>query len=144
MRKNRRKARELAMQGIYEWRVAGNAVEVIERQLQEDEDYRKCDEEHFAALLRGATGEASGLEELLRPCLDRPVAELTPVEYAILLLAAFEMRRFPDIPYRVVINEAVELAKQYGSADGYKYVNGVLDKLAAGIRAVEVAAKRAG
>lgn len=144
MKKSRRKARELAVQGLYQWRLTGEAAETIERQLREHEDYAKVDDAHLGVLLRGASGEAAGLEGLLQPCLDRPAAELSPVEYAILLLAAFEMARCPEIPYRVIINEAVELAKLYGGTDGYKYVNGVLDKLAAGVRAAEIAVKRAG
>lgn len=142
MKKNRRKTRELAVQGLYQWVQTGDAAETIESQLREHEDYPAVYEDHLGGLLRGVTGGAAGLEQQLAPCLDRPVAELSPVERAILLLATFELAHHPEIPYRVVINEAVELAKIYGGSDGYKYVNGVLDKLAAKVRAAEVQAKK--
>lgn len=141
MKKNRRKAREFALQGLYQRQLSGDAAEVIEAQLREHEDFAKIDDEHFAAMLRGAITDAAALEAAILPCLDRPLAELSPVERAILVLAAYEFVHHAEIPYRVVINEAIELAKRYGGTDGYKYVNGVLDKLAAKVRAVEVGAK---
>lgn len=141
MKKNRRKAREFAMQGLYQRQLTGDPVEAIEAQLREDEEFEKIDDEHFAAMLRGAIGDAANLESKIQPCLDRPLGELSPVERAILLLATYEFVHHLEIPYRVVINEAIELAKRYGGTDGYKYVNGVLDKLAASVRALEVEAK---
>lgn len=140
-KKSRRKAREFAVQGLYQWALAGNSSEEIEKQLREDKSYALIDSEHFSALLRGVIAQAPQLDELLQPYLDRPIAELSPVEHAILRLAGYEMQRHPEIPYRVVINEAVELAKSFGGTDGHKYVNGVLDKLAVKVRAVEVGAK---
>jgi N utilization substance protein B len=89
-------------------------------------------------MLRGAIKDATALEARIQPCLDRPLGELSPVERAILLLATYEFVHHVEIPYRVVINEAIELAKGYGGTDGYKYVNGVLDKLAAQVRTLEV------
>ena len=140
-KKSRRKAREFAVQGLYQWKLTGNTAEAILKQLREDKEFPKVDEEHLAALLQGVTGQAGELDGLLGPYLDRAAADLSPVEHAILLLAAYEMSRHPEIPYRVVINEAVELAKTYGGTDGHKFVNGVLDKLAAQVRAVEIGKK---
>ena len=140
-RKSRRKSREFAVQGLYQWALTGNDAGEIEKQLREDKGYAQIDGEHFSALLRGVIRQASQLDELLQPYLDRPVAELSPVEHAILRLACYEMKNHAEIPYRVVINEAVELAKSFGGTDGHKYVNGVLDKLAAQVRAVEVKSK---
>ncbi|MDP1939539.1 MAG: transcription antitermination factor NusB, partial [Gallionella sp.] len=96
----------------------------------------------FSRLLRGAIAQHDALEALLTPHLDRPLDELSTVELAVLLVAAFELSQQPDVPYKVVINEAVELAKTFGGTDGHKYVNGVLDKLAPQVRAVEFAHNR--
>lgn len=144
MKKNRRKAREFALQGLYQRLLAGDPVEVIEAQLREHEEFAKIDDEHFLAMLRGAIRNAADLEARIQPCLDRSLDELSPVERAILTLATYEFVHHVEIPYRVVINEAIELAKGYGGTDGYKYVNGVLDKLAARERAVEVNSAKAG
>jgi len=138
MKKSRRKSREYALKGLYQWKVTGDAADVIERQMREDEEFEKADDKHFSTLLRGAIAQSQDLDQRLTPYLDRPAAELSPIEHAVLLLAAFELVNHPEIPYRVVINEAVELAKSYGGTDGHKYVNGVVDKLAAAVRAVEI------
>ena len=138
-RKSRRHcSRELVLQGIYQWRVAGGTVEFIETQLREAEVFQKADEKFFSNLLRCVLTNIEILEEKIQPCLDRPLKELSPVEYAILLISTCELANFPDIPYRAVINEAIELAKSYGGTEGYKYVNGVLDKLAVQLRAIEI------
>ena len=142
MKKNRRKARELAVQGLYQRQLTGDPVETIEAQLREHEEFDKIDGEHFSAILHGAINDAINLENKLRPCLDRPMEDLSPVERAVLLVATYEFVHHLEIPYRVVINEAIELAKCFGGTDGYKYVNGVLDKLAASERAVEVGAAK--
>jgi transcription antitermination protein NusB len=144
MAKSRRKSREFALQGLYQWKLTAGATEDIQKQLQATDGFAKADGEHFADLLQGALRNREALEAALNPHLDRPMAELSPVEYAILLLAAYELQHHLDIPYRVVLNEAVELAKTFGGTDGYKYVNGVLDKLAAQVRAVEISAKKRG
>jgi N utilization substance protein B len=136
-KKSRRKAREFAVQGLYQWKLTGAAADAIMKQLREEKEFPKIDEEHLAVLLQGVTSQAEELDGLLGPFLDRPAADLSPVEHAVLLLAAYEMSRHPEIPYRVVINEAVELAKTYGGTDGHKFVNGVLDKLAPQLRAAE-------
>lgn len=137
MKKSRRKARELALQGLYQWRVSGNAPEAILSQLAEAPEYSTADDEYLREVLEGAIADRDELEQALASKLDRKLAELSPVEHSVLLLAAFELIHKPDIPYRVVINEAVELAKRYGGTDGHKYVNGVLDKLATSLARTE-------
>jgi len=137
----RHRARELAMQGIYEWRLSAKSAALIERATREEKSLGRYDSDFFSQLLRGAIAQHEALAELIEPHLDRKLQELSPVEYAVLLLGAYELVQHPEVPYRVVINEAVELAKTFGGSDGHKFVNGVLDKLAAKVRATEVAAK---
>jgi N utilization substance protein B len=139
MKSPRRRAREFALQGLYQWQLAGHDVPAIEAHLAAAGGFDKVDRDLFDLLLRGAIAEAAELQAQIEPQLDRPYAELSPVERAILLLATFELKRHLDAPYKVVINEAIELAKSYGGTDGHKYVNGVLDKLAAAMRPEEVA-----
>ena len=127
---SRRLAREYALRGLYGWLLSRNEQADIGAALREDAQFRKADDAYFRQLLEGAIDDAPNLELKLRPCLDREVAELSPIEHAILLIGTYELTACPDVPYRVAINEAVELAKQYGGTDGHKYVNGVLDKLA--------------
>lgn len=129
------------MQGLYQWKLTGYDAVTIQKQLAEQEDYDKIDDQYFSEVLGEAIANADKLNEQLVPVLDRPPEELSPVEHAVLLLAAYEMTQRPEIPYRVVINEAVELTKSFGGAEGYKFVNGVLDKLAASVRAEEVQSK---
>jgi len=137
----RHRARELAMQGIYQWRVTGGDAPQIEKQIHAEKNLGRYHKELFSSLLRGSLGGHADIEALITPHLDRPLAELSPVEFAVLLLGTFELSQNLEVPYKVVINEAVELAKTFGGTDGHKYVNGVLDKLALKLRAVEVAAK---
>jgi len=137
MKSARRRSREFALQGLYSWLLAGQAVSDITAQLEESKGYDRADQAYFYRLLHGAIELQAELEEALAPCLDRKVKELSPVERAILLLGAWELRNAPEVPYRVVINEAVELAKSFGGTDGHKYVNGVLDKLARSLRTLE-------
>jgi N utilization substance protein B len=138
----RRRSRELALQGLYEWQIGHGEADVIEAHMREQDEYAKCDSAHFDALLRGCILEASQLDELLTPHLDRKLKELSPVEHGVLLIGAFELKHFVDVPYKVAINEAVELAKSFGGTDGHKYVNGVLDKTAIDLRPAEVQAQR--
>jgi N utilization substance protein B len=138
----RRRSRELAVQGLYQWLVSREDAGAIEAHLTEAPEFAKADREHFGDLLHGVIRDRDQLHEALTPHLDRTLAELSPVEHATLLVGAFELARHPEIPYRVVINEAVELAKTFGGTDGYRYVNGVLDRVAGRLRAVEVAAAR--
>jgi N utilization substance protein B len=133
-------AREFAVQGVYEWLLARNEVRAIEHRLAEVAGFDKADRPLLDALLNGVIAQAADLELRLTPFLDRPIGSLSPVERAVLLIAAYELVHRIETPYRVVINEAVELAKVYGGTDGHKYVNGVLDRLAAEVRAVEVQA----
>lgn len=137
MKSARRRAREYALQGLYQWQLAGAAATDIRRQLAEDQHFDKADAAYFGALLSGTIAESEALKHALAPALDRKVEALAPVERGILLLAAWELKHSPDIPYKVVINEAVELAKDYGGTDGYKFVNGVLDRLAPALRPEE-------
>jgi len=133
----RHRARELALQGIYQWRVTGGEEEKIEKQIHAEKNIGRYDKELFSKLLRGALSQHADVEMLITPHLDRPLSELSPVEFAVLLLGTFELSQNMEVPYKVVINEAVELAKTFGGTDGHKYVNGVLDKLAAQLREPE-------
>jgi transcription antitermination protein NusB len=142
MKSARRRSRELATQGLYQWLLSGAPGGEIDAQLRNAQGFDKADLEHLNTLLHGVIREADSLSADLAPCLDRPIEQLSPVERAVLLVAVYELKHHVDIPYRVVINEAVELAKTFGGADGYKYVNGVLDKLAAQLRATETQAAR--
>jgi len=137
----RHRARELALQGIYEWRLSGSSATQIGRSTGDDKSLGRYDSELYQQLLRGTIAQQEALGELIKPHLDRALDELSPVEFSVLLLGAYELTQQPEVPYRVVINEAVELAKTFGGSDGHKFVNGVLDKLAAQVRAAEVGAK---
>lgn len=139
----RRRAREFALQGLYQWRVSGNDEAAIEAHLADAENFDKADRDFFVGLLRGVLAQQADLQAQLQIYLDRPFTELSPVEASILLAGAYELMNDPQTPYRVIINEAIELTKSFGGTDGHKYVNGVLDKLAAKLRPVEVEAKRA-
>ena len=131
---SRRRSREFALQGLYQWQLAHTDPVMIAAQLAEAQGYEQSDADYLRDLLHGTIREAQALEQAIVPGLDRPFAELSPVERGVLLLAAYEMLHHPDVPYRVVINEAVELAKSFGGTDGYKFVNGVLDKLTPQLR----------
>lgn len=141
MKKSRRKARELALRALYQWKLTGYPVTQIAKDLRGEEGFETVDDEYFLTLLQGVAAEADALNEKLAGQLDRPIDELSPIEHAILLIGTYEAVHCLDVPYRVVINEAVELAKVYGGTDGHKYVNGVLDRLMAEVRVAEVRAK---
>ncbi|HUL40332.1 MAG TPA: transcription antitermination factor NusB [Burkholderiales bacterium] len=140
-RSSRRRSRESALQALYQWKLSGDSADILEKQSRAAKGFEKLDEAYFLTLLRGAISGARALEEKLQPNLDRPLKELSPIEHCILLLGAYELAHRPDVPYKVVINEAVELAKVFGGTDGHKYVNGVLDKLAAKLRPAEFKAR---
>jgi len=144
MKSARHKARELALQGLYQWLLAEEHADEIRLHLAEFKGYDKADQKYLERLLNGVIADAGELEAAFSPLLDRPVGELSPVERGVLLIGTYELAHVPDVPYRVVINEAVELAKSFGGTDGHKYVNGVLDKLAASLRGAEVKARKAG
>lgn len=138
----RHRAREFALQGLYQWLLNHEDGGAIEAHLREAHGFDKADAAHFDALLYGTIKEAAVLRNGLVPLIDRPIELLSPIEHAILLIGAYELTHHVEIPYRVVINEAVELTKSFGGIDGHKYVNGVLDKFAARVRDVEVSAQR--
>lgn len=127
---NRRKSRELVLKGLYQLLLGAGDIQEIAQGLREDEDHAKADQDYLDRLLAAIASQQAALDAALSPLLDRPVAELSPIEHAILWIAGHELLHDVSIPYRVAINEGVELAKRYGGTDGYKYVNGVLDKLA--------------
>ncbi len=138
----RREARQLATQALYQWHMAGHSLNEIEAQFRVDNDFADVDGNYFSELLRGVPLNKSEIDAALTPCLDLTLEELDPVELAILRLSTFELLKRVDVPYRVVINEGIELAKVYGSTDGHKFVNGVLDKLAPRLREAEVKAHK--
>jgi N utilization substance protein B len=140
-RSPRHRARELALQGIYQWRITSGDEATIEKQIHAEKNLGRYDKELFSKLLRGALSQHAELEALIAPHLDRPLDELSPVEFAVLLLGTFELSGHLEVPYKVIINEAVELAKTFGGTDGHKFVNGVLDKLAPQLRALEFSAR---
>jgi N utilization substance protein B len=138
----RHRAREFALQGIYQWLLSNEDSGVIDAHIRQAHGFDKADAAHFNALLHGAIRDVPRLREKISPLIDRPLNQLSPIEHAALLIGAYELEHHLEIPYKVVINEAVELTKSFGGIDGHKYVNGVLDKLAAQIRTVETSASR--
>lgn len=138
----RRVARTLAMQALYQWQIAGQALNEIEAQFRVDNDFTHIDGAYFSEALRGVALNKNEIDEQFSPFLDRTIADLDPIELAILRLSTWELRSRMDVPYRVVINEGIELAKTFGATDGHKFVNGVLDKLAPRLRSPEVRAAR--
>lgn len=134
----RHRAREFALQGLYQWLLNNEDAGAIDAHIREAHGFNKADAEHFDTLLHGTIRQAASLRDGLAPLIDRPIDQLSPVEHAALLIGAYELGNHIEIPYKVVINEAVELTKSFGGIDGHKYVNGVLDKFAAKVRDVEV------
>lgn len=134
---SRKHARSFALQGLYAWLIGGADVTLIAANLAEDEQFKRADEAYFRTLLYGVIKEEDLLGTHIARFIDRKLTELSPVERSILLIGAYELLNCPDVPMRVVINESVELAKSFGGIDGHKYINGVLDKLAQEMRAVE-------
>ena len=139
MKTSRRRSRELALQALYAWQLGGgDALEQL-RALDED---AHADKALAEALVRGVLERAAELQALIAPCLDREFGRLSPVERAILYIGAFELQAHPETPFKVVVNEAVELGKSYGGTGGHKFVNGVLEKLAGGLRPDEVGRRK--
>jgi transcription antitermination protein NusB len=138
----RHRAREFALQGLYQWLLNNEEATKVVNNIRGAHGFDKADGEYFADLLRGTIKQSVELREVFSPLVDRGIGELSPIEHAVLLIGAYELKNHVEIPYRVVINEAVELTKSFGGIDGHKYVNGVLDKLAAQLRADEVAADK--
>lgn len=139
----RRKARSFAVQALYQWHMAGADLATIEAEFRTDNDMSKVDMSYFHELLHGVPREKSNLDAKITPLLDRRLDEMTPVELAIVRLSAYEMVHRIDVPYKVVINEGVELAKTFGATEAHKFINGVLDKLAQRERSVEIRGPRA-
>ena len=143
-RSARRRAREFALQGVYSWLLHGDTglqeAGAIDAHIRDDEEFQEADATWFKTLLHGVLREAPALRESFLPYIDRPLAELSPIEHGILLIGSFELIHHTEVPYKVAINEAVELAKSFGGTDGFKFVNGVLDRMAADVRPAEVQA----
>jgi N utilization substance protein B len=142
MSQKKSQARRHAVQAIYQWQMVGHDIGDIINQFLEEQEPNEFDVNYFQELLRGVPQHLDEVDELLKPALDRVINSVDPVERAILRLGAFELGFKPEVPYRVVINEAVELAKVFGAEMGHKYVNGVLDRVAKEARAIEVKAKQ--
>lgn len=137
----RRRSREFALQGLYQWLVSGCDAATADAHIREMDEFARCDTAHFDALLHGCIDEAATLDAALARHVDRRTDLLSPVEHGVLLIGTYELKHCLDVPYRVVINEAVEVAKAFGGTDGHKYVNGVLDRTANDLRPAEVAAR---
>jgi N utilization substance protein B len=142
MSRQRSRSRSLAVQALYQWQMAGQDVADIISHFLVEQDGKTFDTGYFDELVRGVPARLNALDEALSPCIDRKLDAVDPVERAILRLGAYELIEHPEIPYRVVINEAVELAKTFGAEKGHRYVNGVLDKAARALRPLEASAKR--
>lgn len=138
----RRQARSLALQALYQWQMSGNSVTDIEAQFRAEQDVSRADLTLFADLLHGIPGAVTELDEQLLPLLDRKLEDLDPIELTVLRIGGYELKERIEVPYKVAINESVNLAKTFGATDSHKYVNGVLDKLARILRPAEVKAAR--
>jgi N utilization substance protein B len=138
----RRRAREFALQGLYQWLLSAAKPADIVEHLRELDDFGKQDRAHFDALLHGCIEEAAQIDAVLAKHIDRPMVQISPVEHAVLMIGAYELTHCIEIPYRVAINEAVELAKNFGGTDGHKFVNGVMDKASAELRPNEARGPR--
>ena len=142
MSRQRSRSRSLAIQALYQWQLAGQDIGAIIDHFMVEQDAKKFDTEYFTELVRAVPTRLDELDAALAPCVDRALESVDPVERAILRLGTYELIEHPEIPYRVIINEAVELAKTFGAEKGHRYVNGVLDKAARALRPIEAAARR--
>jgi len=138
----RSRAREFALQALYQFLVGRNDATAIDHFTRDLAGFHKADSAHYDALLHGCIRTADDLDALIAPKLDRKMAEISPIEHAAMWIGVFEFQNCMDVPWRVVINECIELAKEFGGTDGHKYVNGVLNGLAPQLRAAEVAADK--
>ena len=139
---NRSRSREFALQALYQHLIGKNTVEDIDAFTRDLAGFNKSDSVHFDALLRGCIEEADALDALIVPLLDRKLAEISPIEHSVMWIGVYEFKHCPDVPWRVVLNECIELAKEFGGTDGHKYVNAVLNGIAPSLRALEVNADR--
>ena len=138
----RSRARRLAMQAIYEWQMTANNPQSIIDQVRQDQSMKKVDDDYFEELVKQVTNKVKDLDTHISPLLDRDLDDIDVVEKAVLRLGAYELEHRMDVPYKVVINEAVELAKIFGAEEGYRFVNGIMDKLAEKLRSIEVQAAK--
>ena len=138
----RSRSREFALQGLYQHLVGRNALDEIDAFTRDLAGFNKCDAVHFDALLGGCVAESAALDATIVPLLDRKLEEISPIEHATMWIGVYELRHCMDVPWRVVLNECIELAKEFGGTDGHKYVNAVLNGIAPGLRAAEVAKDR--
>ena len=134
----RRRARQLALQSLYQWQMSKASITEIEIQFRSNNDFKKVDDQYFHILLIGVARAAKQLDAAILPLLDRPLSQLDPVEISALRIGCYEMINHQDVPYRIVINEAIELVKRFGAQDSYRYINSILDKLALQVRQKEV------
>lgn len=130
-------SRRLALQALYQWQMTGQSFPELRNQYTSDEGYAEVDAEYFQQLLQGVIDDSVALDAMIGGWLDRPVAQLDPVEHAVLLLGVEELRMHVEVPYKVVLNECVELTKKFGATDGHKFINAVLDRAARQLRATE-------
>jgi N utilization substance protein B len=142
LRAARTRAREFAVQALYQHLVGRQSTDEIDEFTRNLQGFSKADSVHYDALFRGCVQEAKAFDTLIEPHLDRPWAEISPIEHAIMWMGAYEFKHCLDVPWRVVINEYIEQAKSFGGTDGFKYINGILNKLAPQLRAAEVAADK--
>ncbi len=133
-RKARHQARRFAIQALYQWQISHAPIDEVVLQFLTFEEIKRADQDYFKHIVLGIADAATHIDEQLQPYLDRTIEEVSPVELAILRLGAFELLYCPELPYRIALNEAIELGKVYGAVDSYKYANGVLDKLAKQVR----------
>ncbi|MDP3267572.1 MAG: transcription antitermination factor NusB [Legionella sp.] len=134
----KRRARKLALQALYQWLMSGSELHEIEAQFRVANNMDRVDGDYFCRLLHGIPGEVTALEESFSPFVDREISGLNPIELTVLRIGAFELIHCPEIPYKVVLDESISLTKEFGSQDGHRYVNGVLNNLAQQVRAVEI------
>ena len=139
----RSRSREFAVQGLYQHLVGRNEAQAIDLFTRDLAGFHKADSVHYDALLHGCIAQATELDALILPLLDRKLEEISPIEHAVMWIGAYEFLHCPDVPWRVVLNECIELAKEFGGTDGHKYVNAVLNGLAPGLRGSEVEADKA-
>ncbi|MFZ4285271.1 transcription antitermination factor NusB [Variovorax sp. HJSM1_2] len=139
----RSRAREFALQALYQHLVGRNTPAAIDAFTRDLAGFHKADSAHYDALLHGCIAQAEELDTLITPLLDRPMAEISPIEHGVMWIGAYELQHCLDVPWRVVLNECIEMAKEFGGTDGHKYVNGILNGLAQKLRTTEIAAEQA-
>jgi transcription antitermination protein NusB len=133
----RSRARRRALQALYAWQIGGSRMNAVIDQFRHEQDMEVADLEYFEDLLNGVERNVAAIDEAIKPYVDRDVEQIDPIERAALRLATYELKYRPDVPYRVIINEAIEVTKRFGADHGHSYVNGVLDKLAGVLRTTE-------